>query len=385
MIRAINVFPWDLAIEGIERGVDAIRQLECDTVLLSVNYHRARLFRPRQPGLGFHHRTHDWLDVDVDGAPPSLANPDPAARGVVLRIRDECRRRGLSFTANVIGCHNTTLGLERPDWTVENAFGNRYAFALCPANPEVRRYLETLVDGVCRKLAPDAVLLDSFSYLDAIHREHHELMFVSPGSAAEHMLSLCFCPHCTAGIDDVERVRAIARRLVESGVTTSSREFDREEQCALLFEFPELQAMEARRGQVVQSLLEAMGRIAETTGASLDCSSGLLARPCARGWTEGAALSVRAAVCRRVYIQSYFPSAASAVQDFEWAAAVTPAGRLILASMLGEWHVSSSDDLLRRVRYAVDAGAAGVSYYNYGLLNETRLGWMREANRVVAS
>jgi hypothetical protein len=391
MIRAINVFPWDLAIEGVEPGIESIRRLECDTVALSVNYHRARLFRPRQPGLGFHYRALDWLDLDAGAECTevlrSLVNPDPAQREVAGRTREECARRNLRFTATVIGCHNTTLGLARPEWSVCNAFGNRHTFSLCPANPEVRRYLCDLVGVVCRQLSPDAVLLDSFTFLDAVHREHHELMFVDPGAAARHLLSLCFCPFCMDSFSDAGRVQALARRVVEAALHDSrgerTPEFDREEQCALLHEFPELLEIEAKRKQTVSTLFQRMGEIASAHNVQTDSSSGLLARPCARSWTEGTALTNRARVCRHIYVQSHFPSAALAAQDLRWAATLVPAAQLVQATMVGEAHIPSGAELAVRAAHAVELGAAGVCYYNYGLLNKRRLEWIRDANREI--
>jgi hypothetical protein len=51
-----------------------------------------------------------------------------------------------------------------------------------------------------------------------------------------------------------------------------------------------------------------------------------------------------------------------------------------MATMAGEDHVASEGDLHQRVQAARTLGAAGVCFYNYGLLSPARLAWIRRAN-----
>jgi len=398
MVRAIHVFPWDAAVEGCAATIETVNTLLCNRVLLSVNYHRARLFRPRQPGLGYYYRVADWLDFEphaalyLPGFPLPPVNPDPSVVKAVYECRDHCRRSGLAFTASIIGCHNTTIGLARPDLSVQNAFGNRYAFALCPGHPDVRAYLCALVRDVCRSLAPEAILLDSFWFLDAVHREHHELMFVSPGPVGEHLLALCFCEHCyqhaaRQGID-MKPVQATVRRLVEKLLQHEGHAgeagFDQAELAALLREEPALYEFEQARQAIVRSLLLEVREIARQSGCEVDMNSGLLARPSARAWQEGGLLRDRAQACRHVYVQAHFPQAAQSRQDLAWAATVLSPERLVLTTMMSREFINSASELRVRVECAMELGVAGVSLYNYGLLSPRRLGWIRDAFSALA-
>ena len=54
----------------------------------------------------------------------------------------------------------------------------------------------------------------------------------------------------------------------------------------------------------------------------------------------------------------------------------------MLATMAGEDHVVSEGDLMQRVQAVRTLGAAGVCFYNYGLLSPARLAWIRRANEV---
>lgn len=394
--RSINLFPWDVAHEGAPTCIEAIARLGCNSVILSPNYHRARLFRPRN--LGFYNRPIDWCDFNP-AAPlyeePSLlppVNPDGPCRRGCHDAATAARAAGLEVIVSVIGCHNSTIGLAHPELCVENAFGDRYAFALCPAQPRVRSLLASLVTDLCRQYRPDALLLDSFCFLDAVHREHHELMFVSPGAFGKHLLAMCFCPACRElhvqqGIDP-ETLRLQVRQLIAASVARDplprSAEGERDELTALMLEFPELLASQRVRCGAVEGLLQSVQAVARDQKVSVHNQSGLLARPSARAWTEGAGLRERARFCENIFIQAFFRSAKEAVQDLTWAASILPAERLVLSHMVGEDHIPSEGDLIQRVAATRSIGAAGVSFYNYGLLSAARLEWVRRANQQTA-
>jgi len=391
-LRAINLFPWDVASEGADNCLGAIARLGCNSVILSPNYHRARLFRPRT--LGFYNRPVDWCDFrpetslyeEPDLLPP--INPDERCVEGCHQAAVAAKANGLDVIVSVIGCHNTTIGLRHPELCVENAMGDRYAFALSPAQPRVRSYLGSLVRDLCRQYRPSGILLDSFAFLDAVHREHHELMFVSPGAFGKYLLSLCFCPASgerlrREGIDP-EALRAQVIKLVQTAVTHSpgprSPEAERDELTALLFEFPEFMAAARLRSEIVDELLVHVAQVAREEGVQLHSQSALLARPSSRVWTEGAGLRTRAKSCEKIFIQAHWPSAREAIHDLSWAATVLPPERFVLGTMTSEDNVASEGDLVQRAVTAKRLGAAGVSYYNYGLLTAARLGWIRQAN-----
>ena len=390
--RAINLFPWDVQSEGAAACLGAITELGCSTVVLSANYHRTRLFRPRT--LGYYNRPVDWCDYTPRPSlyeEPALlppVNPDSRCVAASQEAVTAARAQGLEVITSVIGCHNTTIGLAHPELCIENAFGDRYAFALCPAQPRVRSYLCSLVRDLSRQFRPDALLLDSFSFLDAVHREHHELMFVSPGAFGKYLLSLCFCPACRDGLAregvEPEAFRTQVKALVAASVAREplprSSEWERDELTALLLEVPEVLAATRARGGAVTELLRQVRQVAREENVALHAQSGLLARPSARAWTEGPGLRTLAGFIDHIFIQAHFGSAREVVQDLGWAASLLPAARLVMASMAGEDHIASESDLLQRVQAARSLGAAGVCFYNYGLLSPARLAWIRQAN-----
>jgi hypothetical protein len=391
-LRAINLFPWDVASEGAESCLRAIAGLGCNSVILSPNYHRARLFRPRT--LGFYNRPVDWCDFRPQQAlyeEPTLlppVNPDEQCVAATGQAMESARSQGLDPIMSVIGCHNTTIGLSHPELCMENALGDRYAFALCPAEPRVRSFLGSLVRDIARQYRPGSILLDSFSFLDAVHREHHELMFISPGAFGKYLLSLCFCPTCTerlqrAGLNG-ENLRTQVKVLIQASVSRGpeirSAETERDELNGLLMEFPDFQTVARIRSDIVAELLAHVKVCSADEGVPVHSQSGLLARPTSRAWTEGAGLRRRAESCNKIFLQAHWPSARESIQDMTWAATVLPADRLVLGTMASEDNIPSEADLVQRATAAKRIGAAGISFYNYGLISGERLEWIRGAN-----
>jgi hypothetical protein len=232
------------------------------------------------------------------------------------------------------------------------------------------------------------VLLDSFAYLDAVHREHHELMFVSPGAPGKYLLSLGFCPACRERLAgegvEPEAFRTQVRALLAASVAREphprSAEWERDELTALLLEVPEVLAATRARARAVADLLRQVRQVTQEEKVGMHAQSGLLARPSARAWTEGTGLRALASVAEHLFIQAHHGSAREVAQDLGWAASLVPASRLVAASMVGEDHVASEGEFLQRVESLRALGAAGVCFYNYGLLSSARLAWVRRAN-----
>ena len=395
-LRAVNIFPWDIAAEGAGACAGALTRLGCNCAILSPNYHRARLFRPR--AVGFYNRPIDWCDFTPNRGlytEPDLlpeVNPDQCCVEASYAFASAARTSGLDLVLAAIGCHNSTIGLNHPELCMENAFGDRYAFALCPAQPRVRALLGSLVQDLARQFKPAGILLDSFTYLDAVHREHHELMFISPGAFGKYLLSLCFCEACAsrmreAGLDPAA-LRSLAKRLIHAAVSRGPEprlpDPDRDELTGLLMEWPEFQALARVRSLIVEELLAHVKGRAGQEGVTVHSQSGLLARPTARAWTEGAGLRKRAESCDKIFLQAHWPSAREAIQDLTWAATVLPPERLVFTTMCSEDNIPSEADLVQRAVAAKRIGASGISFYNYGLLSAERLEWIHTANRKTA-
>ncbi len=135
---------------------------------------------------------------------------------------DALRAVGLPVYAWTVLTHSSRLGDLHPDVNVVNAFGDRYPYALCTANPDVVEYARTLVTEVLDLGRPDGIVLEACGPLGFFHGGHHEKTDGADWDPVrQKLLSLCFCVACAvryqdAGLD-VDDLRAVVRAGVDAG------------------------------------------------------------------------------------------------------------------------------------------------------------------------
>lgn len=226
-----HVYPWDLV--GDPAAAQRYADLGVDAVALAASYHTVRAATPLHP----EHRLVDarhaafylpvreeaWQGKKLVPAGPSWVdgdNPYGAAS-------DALRAVGLPVYAWTVLTHSSRLGDLHPDVTVVNAFGDRYPYALCTANPDVVEYARTLVAEVLDLGRPDGIVLEACGPLGFVHGGHHEKTEGADWTPIQQkLLSLCFCAACAvryqdAGID-VDELCASVRAGVDGGASSTA-------------------------------------------------------------------------------------------------------------------------------------------------------------------
>lgn len=205
MDLAIYAHPWDLRALAVHGGLARLRDLGFAEVALAVSYHAGRWFTPWQPdgmvrfledGTVHYRPTGDYGPLrpqpssEVRDGEPSplewLCEYAPAA--------------GLRARAWAVLTHNSRLGELHPDCCVENAFGDRYSYALCPSNAAVGSYAAAMVADLRRHQGLHAIELEALAALGHRHNSHHDKSSWAPDALSDVLLSTCFCAACRAGI-----------------------------------------------------------------------------------------------------------------------------------------------------------------------------------------
>ena len=147
-------YPWDVVDEGEGRFLDRCRELGIDRVHVAVSYHsgkfllarnsRARVYFP-EPGARYFPASPALWQGGLD-QPVS----EVAANGWLEMSAACASDRGIELSAWAVFFHNSALGARYPHLTIENAFGDRYPFALCPSRPEVQDHAADLKPLVAR-------------------------------------------------------------------------------------------------------------------------------------------------------------------------------------------------------------------------------------------
>ena len=217
-------FATDLADEGVETVLDNLQHRGgLGGITPAFVYHAARDVFPHNPRRKVHLLDRGAFFFRPDPSRYDGQRIQPRVSSLAREkdvLAETCRAaalRGLDVHAWTVLLHADRPD-EFPDCAPRNAFGDLYPADLCPANPDVRAYVRTLVGDIAR-YEVTTILGESLHYHGLEHGHHHERYFIELGSRARYLLGLCFCEHCLdaarrLGVDG-EAVRVSVREELE--------------------------------------------------------------------------------------------------------------------------------------------------------------------------
>ena len=355
---------------------------------MATSYHAGRFLQPRSPRqkayfpedgtVYFRPDESLWQDKTIR---PLMAE-NVAERGDMLAALTKARAQtGLKVSCWTVCLHNSRLGMLHPGHVTRNAFGNANYYNLCPSSPAARDYVVTLVRDITTNHKPDMLELESPNFMGFAHEYHHEKDGVGLNAEDDFLLSLCFCDHCTArarkaGVPVDGAQETVARFIAELCERAVPEKQFPDFPAAGIDAFrdhPDLHAFLAWRTEPVTSLI---GEIK----AAADPATRIVLIDLKDGWLGGVDLEAVGKLCDGAILCCY-DMAPEAVGD------VIRTGRAMLGpdKFLGLGlrvfypEVDGPAILSARAKAAVEAGADGVNFYNYGLIPAKRLDWVKEA------
>jgi hypothetical protein len=292
---------------------------------------------------------------------------------------------GLAVNAWMVLLHNTRLGETYPNVTVENAFGDRYPYSLCPSAPDARDYAIALCKDVTENAPVLGISVESPGFAPYQHGFHHEFALMKQNRWFDNLLGLCFCPHCLKGAKaadvDAPELRKQIRDDVESWLASP---FDIPDDMAEAFWLADtrsggaLDAFLSWRCDVVTSLVGEIKAAIRADAAFAIIPS--VARPTAGCWYEGTDLAALAESAGIVEACFYEPSAERVRVD-AWDVKRRVAGRGKLRGILRPAHpdLKSRGEVVAAVEALRDGGITDIAFYNYGHVRRPSLGWIADA------
>ncbi|MGZ2383366.1 MULTISPECIES: hypothetical protein [Rhizobium] len=387
-------YPWDIQDQGLAALAAELRgRAGLNTVSLATSYHAGRFLQPRSPQqkayfpedgtVYFRPDESLWLDKLIR---PLMAG-NVTERGDMLETLVQGREAtGLKVSCWTVCLHNSRLGMLHPDHVTRNAFGNPNYYNLCPSSPAARAYAVTLVRDITTNYRPDMVELESPNFMGFAHEYHHEKDGVGLNAEDDFLLSLCFCDHCTAratkaGVP-VEGARgSVARFIAElCERVIPERQFPDFPAAGIdaFRDHPELHAYLTWRSEPVTSLIDEIK-------AAADPATRIVLIDLKDGWLGGVDLASVGKLCDGAILCCY-DMEPDAVGDVirTGRAAIGPSKFLAVGLRVFYPEVSGSAVLTARAKAAIDAGADGVNFYNYGLIPAKRLDWVKAAVDAIA-
>ncbi|MFJ8307485.1 MULTISPECIES: hypothetical protein [unclassified Streptomyces] len=202
------LYPWDVL--GDPDAPARIADLGVRQVTLASAYHSTRALTPRHP----RHRVVTAEYAAVLYPPDELfwrrreLRPFPAgpwAPGDAFgRAAEALAAAGLDVHSWVVLAHNSRLGAEHPATSVVNAYGDRYPWAPCIAQPRVRSFLVALAAEAAARPGASGTELESCGWYGLAHlHAHDKIAGVALDDIAQYLMSLCFCAACGEGYAEV--------------------------------------------------------------------------------------------------------------------------------------------------------------------------------------
>ena len=378
MHSAMYLYAWDLQEEGVGEVAARLRGAGLDTVSLATSYHAGKFLRPHAPQRKVYFPEDGTVYFRPDMSRYRRIRPRVNSQvGEFDALRElEKHAADLRRVGWTVGLHNTPLGLEHPDLTAHNAYGDPLYNSLCPSQPEVRDYLVALCADLGANYSLAEVMIETPGWQAFRHGHHHEFELIELSDRVETMLGMCFCDACSAGARaagiDAERLAASTRRELDRFFATG------EAPATDPATDPDWRALHEWRAGVVTTLVQEVR-------AALDRAVGLaviptVQTPNALCWIEGSDLPRLAEAADRLEIPAYQRGLEAIGKDIS--AVRQDAGE---AARLGyilrpTWpHLSGADELRDAVRLVADAGAESVAFYNYGHMRLQSLDWIRDA------
>jgi hypothetical protein len=382
-------YPWDIQDQGVEGTFRDLRdRAGLNTVSLATSYHAGRFLQPRSPAQkayfpedGTVYFTPDeslWTDKPIR----PLKAQNVSVRGDMLKaLVEERDRGGMNVSCWTVCLHNTRLGMLHSNHLTRNAFGNPNYYNLCPSSPEARDYVVTLVKDVTTRYKPDMLELESPNFMGFAHEYHHEKDGVGMNDEDDFLLSLCFCDHCmqrasAAGVPMEEAKRIVTGFIAEMCEREiPSKQFDTFPAAGIdaFKAWPALHAFLQWRTEPITSLIREIKDNA-------DPATKIVLIDLKDGWRGGVDLEAIGKVCDGAILCCYFmPPAETAALMQAGRAALGPDKYLGAGFRVFYPEITSAEDLAGRAKAAIEGGADGINFYNYGLIPAKRLNWVREA------
>ena len=218
------VYPWDVV--GDPDAARRLADLGVRQVTLASAYHSTRALTPRHPRHRIVTARHSAVYYPLDPARWEGRELRPYAQGWTGgddpfgEAAAALAEAGLEVHSWVILAHNARLGAEHPRTCVRNAYGDRYPWAPCIAQEEVRGYAVRLAAEAAVRPGARGTELESCGWYGLGHLSAHDKIGgVRLGGAGQYLMSLCFCPACEAGYAssgaDPERLRRAVTTALE--------------------------------------------------------------------------------------------------------------------------------------------------------------------------
>lgn len=374
MKAGLYTYAWDLEAEGYDRAVGRIAEAGFTAINLATSYHAGKFILPHNPRRKVYFAEDGSLYFQPDLSKykrfqPRVNSLVSADGSPVSRLLETVSHHGLDYVAWTVCLHNSWLGERYPDATMHTAFGDPLLHSLSPAHPDVREYMQVMIEDLVSQHDVSAIELESPGYMGFTHGYHHEIFGVALDPVQESLLSVSFNPAEVAGATeagiDAEGIRRRVAALIDScwnaGVAVQVDGAPSAE-VATLFEDAEFQAYRGwQRAQVV-SLSQAIREVIEQHSPNTEI------RHFAAMAESGTEIDAALMNTGNTVLAGYAPTPEATANRLAPLQGIELPIWGMMRAIAGD--VTRPEQVGPMVDAWREAGVAGIDVYNYGLMPE---------------
>ncbi|MBM3933187.1 MAG: hypothetical protein FJ319_02620 [SAR202 cluster bacterium] len=376
--KSLFTYPWDLVDEGLDVSLGRIADLTgCNEVMLTPAYHRSAYFLPHNPKRPIYNGENGAIYFTPDLSKYSKTRIRPRVSHIVDRplyfesILEAMDRRGLQFASWTVYNFNDYLSEKYPQFARHDALGTTYIGSMSVSSQDVQEYWFTVTKEILERFKPKALNIESLDRRGFQAPSKRRAEFTAQ---CQFVLSLDFNPAAVAkaneaGMDGDGLKRDVAEwlRVRLARVATAEDELPvTPEWVSAAFDGQLRRYMDVCK-KTTSDLFVQVADIIHSHGVKVQ--TGSLADPAA---------SLRDDLDPSVnkHLDIIFPGAIPAGEEGK-AKVRDSARKMAPGAKVYSWLKTSDgkDSVTTRagVQAAVDAGASGCMFYNYGLLRIDQL------------
>ncbi|MBI4531328.1 MAG: hypothetical protein HY709_07370 [Candidatus Latescibacteria bacterium] len=371
----IWAYLWDLVDDGIEDAVRFLRNdLGLDAVSVATAYHTFQQLRPQRPGekLLIADTAAVYFQPDLSFYEDTCIRPyvAPVARQAnpLARVANCCAAEGLDLISWTVCLHNTYLAMTYPHCAQKTPYDDNLGWMLCPGVDDVRAYIIALCRDLTTNYGVKRLELESCDFGGYGHAHYHVKDGVNMGAIGSYLFGLSFSEGCVQkarerGID-VDGLRAWVREQLDQ-VFANGTPIEGELE-AFIAAHDDLGAFQKMREELVASLVQ---EIKEATGVEVSFLGGNRRI---------------AAVADLLEILAYTASPDTVETHVKRALEYAgEPGRLVVGLQAYYPCALTRDDLAANVSRSLDLGIVQFSYYNYGIMPQPNMEWIRHCTEIL--
>jgi hypothetical protein len=405
----IFLHPWDILDEGSEQVFSRIKEAGIRHVNLATSYHSGRYILPHNPKRKTYFAEEGVVYFRPDPSffedtpiKPRMSSQFPDV-DIVALATEEARKYGIGVNSWTVTLHNSRLARAHPEAAVVNPYGDTDYNFLCPNNPHSRKFLIGLVRNLAERYQLEAIQLESAGYIWGLeHGDHHEMLGTQVEPFTSDLMGICFCKNCVAKMEQqklhTDSVKRLVRSIVDLSFDTPTNVLHKipveetlRNSYVLSTDIEELHELLRFKRATVNSLLEDARDALKSSnpdtklrvigaGGFTGGGSGVMGRG-----SEGINLHDLAKIVDGIDLIDYVSDPEMVYYHVQWVKFEVGSCPVYVALRPSFPTLYTKESIEGEVVAAMQAGASGVEFYNYGWTSLRNLGWVKQSLEAASS